>query len=67
VGRGADTPGTSSPSIEVCIEVVDARPTAEANGRAELRIAPMVPAADDGVEAEIAILKGDIRTVIEPR
>jgi len=49
---------TSSPSIEVCIEVIAARPIADPNCRAELKIAPTVPAADDGVEAKIAILTG---------
>ena len=48
---------TSSPSIEVCIEAIAASPIADPNFRAELKIAPTVPAADDGVEAKIAILK----------
>ena len=57
-GSGTEAGWTLSPSIEVCIEVIAARPTADPNCRAELKIAPTVPAADDGVEAKIAILDG---------
>jgi hypothetical protein len=49
--------GFTSPSIEVCIEVTAAIPTADPSCRAELKIAPTVPAAEAGVEAKIAILQ----------
>ncbi len=49
--------GFTWPSIEVCIEVTAAIPTDDPSCRAELKIAPTVPAADGGVEAKIAILK----------
>ena len=48
---------TALPSIEVCIEITAAIPTDDPSCRAELKIAPTVPAADEGVEAKIAILK----------
>ena len=51
--------GLTSPSIEVCIEATAAIPTADPSCRAELKIAPTVPAADEGVEAKIAILNND--------
>ena len=54
---------TAPPSIEVCIEITAAIPTDDPSCRAELKIAPTVPAADEGVEAKIAMLKKrEIRT-----
>jgi hypothetical protein len=58
VGRGSEAACISPLSIEVCIEVIAARPIADPSCRAELKIAPTVPAADDGVEAKMAMLKG---------
>ena len=69
VGPGTEGPCTSAPSIEVCIEETAAIPTADPSCRAELKIAPTVPAAGDGVEAKIAILKkkGDQSSASGPR
>jgi len=56
VGRRKEAVCDPSSSIEVWIEVIAAMPTADPSCRAELKIAPTVPAADGGVEAKIAIL-----------
>jgi len=56
VGRREEAVCDPSSSIEVWIEVIAARPTANPSCRAELKIAPTVPATDGGVEAKIAIL-----------
>jgi hypothetical protein len=47
VGRGAAA--ASAPSTEVWIDVITAMPTADPSWRAQLRIAPIVPAAEGGV------------------
>jgi hypothetical protein len=62
VGTGGEAVCTSSPSSEVSIGVSAARPIAGPSCRAELKMAPTVPAADDGVEAKMAKLIDGIRT-----
>ena len=56
VGRREEAVCDPSSSTEVWIVVIAARPTADPSHRAELKIAPTMPATDGGVEAKIAIL-----------